>query len=413
MKGFSEHICKICAALLRANRLSRSHPVSFSIRSRQLFTESKRIQFPPAAKSITNIPKATKSSPQKTPSPQFWGNDVTISSADNAALVHKAQTIGQAILNSQSIPSEESVLKALELLKYAALQLNSSSLPKIPNAVDDLLHAVSTEPASGSQSQKASAATSTTINLLSTLAYKIIVHPPVFITPKLLETYLAVQLALQRPFSFPEIFDLYAHKPVPVPDSSPITYKDPSPNNPSQAIPQGLADQALAFAIREKKLTLALDIIDSTYATPAFRRNKFIRRALPTIAGLAMTPIAAIPIARAWAETSFAADPQMLTTYTWMGILTYIGSVSGLGYVAVTTYNDQMERVTWMPGTVLRDRWLREDERAALDKVALAWGFKEISRRGEEEGEEWDLLREWCGQRRMILDATELMEGME
>jgi hypothetical protein len=316
-------------------------------------------------------------------------------------------------LNSQSIPSEESVLKALELLKYAALQLNSSSLPKIPNAVDDLLHAVSTEPASGSQSQKASAATSTTINLLSTLAYKIIVHPPVFITPKLLETYLAVQLALQRPFSFPEIFDLYAHKPVPVPDSSPITYKDPSPNNPSQAIPQGLADQALAFAIREKKLTLALDIIDSTYATPAFRRNKFIRRALPTIAGLAMTPIAAIPIARAWAETSFAADPQMLTTYTWMGILTYIGSVSGLGYVAVTTYNDQMERVTWMPGTVLRDRWLREDERAALDKVALAWGFKEISRRGEEEGEEWDLLREWCGQRRMILDATELMEGME
>jgi hypothetical protein len=395
------------------NGLSHVHPAAFSIKSRQLFTESRRIHSPPAAASIANTSKITKPSTPKKPSTQFWANDVTISSAENAALIHKAHSIGHAILSSQSIPSEESVLKALELLKYAALQLNSSSLPKNPNAVDDLLHAVSTEPSSGSQIQKASAATSTTINLLSTLAYKIIVHPPVFITPNLLETYLAVQLALQRPSSFPQVFDLYANKPVPVPDSSPITYKDPLPNRPSQSVPQTLADQALAFAIREKKLTLALDIIDSTYATPAFRRNKFIRKALPTITGLAMTPIVAIPIARAWAETSLVADPVVLTTYAWMGILTYVGSVSGLGYVAVTTYNDQMERVTWMPGTYLRNRWLREEERAAADKVALAWGFKEISRRGEEEGEEWDLLREWCGQRGMVLDATELMEGME
>lgn len=291
--------------------------------------------------------------------------------------------------------------------------MNSSLHQRPPNAVDDLLDSVSTAPSNGSQNQKASAATSMTITLLSNLAYKIMTHPPVFITEKLLDTYVAVQLALLRPTTLPEIFDLYANKPIPVPNSSPITYKDPSPNKPSQAIPQSLADAALDFAIREKKLTLSLDIIDSTYATTAFRRNKFVRKALPAIAGLALTPFAAVPIATSLAEMSNVADPDMLATYTWLGCLTYVGSVSGLGYVALTTYNDQMERLTWMPGMPLRSRWLREEERAAADKVALAWGFKEKARRGEEEGEEWTLLREWCGQRGMILDASELMEGME
>jgi len=90
-----------------------------------------------------------------------------------------------------------------------------------------------------------------------------------------------------------------------------------------------------------------------------------------------------------------------------------VATVSAYGYIAITTYNDHMERVTWIPGMPLRNRWLREDERAAADKVALAWGFKERERRGEEEGEDWDLLRTWCGYRGMILDATHLMEGME
>jgi hypothetical protein len=33
--------------------------------------------------------------------------------------------------------------------------------------------------------------------------------------------------------------------------------------------------------------------------------------------------------------------------------------------------------------------------------------------RGEEVGEEWESLREFIGMRGMILDKTELMEGME
>jgi hypothetical protein len=62
---------------------------------------------------------------------------------------------------------------------------------------------------------------------------------------------------------------------------------------------------------------------------------------------------------------------------------------------------------------LLRERWLREEERAGLDKIVMAWGFKETLRRGEEEGIEWEELKYWCGVRGMVLDAVQLMAGME
>ena len=84
-----------------------------------------------------------------------------------------------------------------------------------------------------------------------------------------------------------------------------------------------------------------------------------------------------------------------------------------MGFVALTTSNDQMVRVVWRPGLRLRDRWLREEERAAFDRLALAWGFREKWRWGEERGTEWEALREFCARRGMVLDKTELMDGME
>jgi len=81
--------------------------------------------------------------------------------------------------------------------------------------------------------------------------------------------------------------------------------------------------------------------------------------------------------------------------------------------VAITTYNDQMQRVVWRPGTHLSSRWLQEEERRFFDRLALAWGFHEKSRWGEEHGVEWKTLRDACGVRDMILDKTDLMEGMQ
>ena len=103
----------------------------------------------------------------------------------------------------------------------------------------------------------------------------------------------------------------------------------------------------------------------------------------------------------------------MATQIAFVGILAYVGFTATIGVVAVATANDQMDRVTWATGMPLRERWLREEERAMLDRVAVAWGFKESSKRGEEEGQYWEDLREWVGLRGMVLDRVGLMEGME
>lgn len=110
---------------------------------------------------------------------------------------------------------------------------------------------------------------------------------------------------------------------------------------------------------------------------------------------------------------TIAMDPN---TATWIGfsaVLAYLTFTGVIGFVAIATANDQMKRVVWMPGTPLRERWLREEERGALDRIACAWGFKDVARMGEEEGEEWDALREIIGLRGMILDKSDLMDGME
>lgn len=103
----------------------------------------------------------------------------------------------------------------------------------------------------------------------------------------------------------------------------------------------------------------------------------------------------------------------MATNVAFVGITAYVGLTAMIGVVAVATANDQMDRITWGQGIPLRERWMREEERAAIDKIAGVWGFREVWRRGEEEGEDWDALREWVGNRGMMLDRVELMEGME
>jgi hypothetical protein len=250
-------------------------------------------------------------------------------------------------------------------------------------------------------------------DLLSSLAYKIIKYPPVFITPEALATYVNIQALLKRPETFPEVFRLYASKPVPAPNSSPIKYSTPNPGSYKQAIPKPTADAALQAAIERKDLDLAIAIIDSSYATKAFQRSKFITKAFPAIGGIALTPAAAGILASQLPSYFPIANPSELVAYATVGMVTYVAGISTLGFVVITTTNDHMERVTWAPGMPLRERWLREEERAAVDKVAMAWGFKEGGRRGEEQGIEWEGLREWCGLRGMILDKTELMEGME
>lgn len=128
---------------------------------------------------------------------------------------------------------------------------------------------------------------------------------------------------------------------------------------------------------------------------------------------LATTPLGCY-VAASWAASfQNTMEPSTATAVAFAATLAYVGGTSSVGVLAIVTANDHMERVVWMPGVPLRQRWLREEERAALDKVSIAWGFKDVYMRGEEEGEEWDTLREFIGMRGMILDKTDLMEGMQ
>jgi hypothetical protein len=250
--------------------------------------------------------------------------------------------------------------------------------------------------------------------------------PKIYISPPILQVYVRIQVLLGKPQFLPEVFHHYAHKPVPRPPklsrppsstataATPTpTYTSTFPRNPKNAIPPFVASAALTSAIALKSLPLALTIIDTTVATPAFRLAKVMRRASTPFAFLALTPFCAYTIstyfAHHWQNTY---DPIQATWLCAAGIMTYVASSATLGFVAVTTSNDQMQRVTWLPGTRLRDRWLREEERAAFDRLALAWGFRERWRWGEERGEEWEALREFCAMRGMIVDKTALLDGM-
>jgi hypothetical protein len=248
---------------------------------------------------------------------------------------------------------------------------------------------------------------------LSCLAYSIVKFPPVFITPQVLELYVGIQAILGKPESLAEVLLMYANKPLPQEGSSPIRYTKQNPNKVANAVPLAVADRALQTAVNAKDLVAAMDIVEMSYCTKASHRAKFVRKGLLPTTGLAVAPVAAYTVATQLSMLQTTMDSAIATQVAFAGILAYIGLTATVGVVAVTTANDQMDRVTWAQGVPLRERWIREEERAAIDKVAAAWGFREAWRRGEEEGDDWDVIREWIGRRAMMLDRVELMEGME
>ena len=249
--------------------------------------------------------------------------------------------------------------------------------------------------------------------LVSSTAYKVITEPKVYITPKLLSLYVNVQSLLGRPQSLPEVLSLYASKPVPKSNTAPIQYKTPYPRKPSAHIPLEIANNALTAAIKIRNLPLCFDIIHYSVCAPAFRISKFFRKAFIPLSGAVLAPLAIYKLSSELAAYQTMWDTPSATQMLFAGILAYVSFTSIIGVVAITTANDHMDRVTWAIGTPLRERWMREEERMLIDRVAGAWGFQQRSRRGNEEGPDWEALREWIGMRGMVLDKTELMDGME
>ena len=326
---------------------------------------------------------------------------------DNEAVLLDFTKLVNGILRSEKIPSEENCLKVLrkynsaakQILAAAGIQLTSDD--PAPNS-DAILNAI-----------KSNGEVSNTIDRTALLALNFLKHPPVFITPTMLDSYVRTQSLLQHPYPFPEAFDLYAYKDTPVPDSRPVRYRKPNPSKVSAAIPIPLANMAVDTAIRCKDMQLSLDIITASFRTVASRRSKVLLRASPLIIGLGLTPLGAYIIASKFAKYQITVEYEAAMGAIFACIMAYVVTTSSLGLIAIATYNDQMERVTWQDGTPLRHRWLREEERAAVDRIALGFGYKDKLRRGEETGKDWEMLKEWAGMKSMIVDRVSLMEGME
>ncbi|KAF2856030.1 hypothetical protein T440DRAFT_463366 [Plenodomus tracheiphilus IPT5] len=247
---------------------------------------------------------------------------------------------------------------------------------------------------------------------LSKLAEELIKNEKVFISPNILGLYIHLQRLLARPKTIPEALYLYAHKPVPEEGSSPPKFSNPSPKSAKQAVPADLAHDALTAAIEAKDLSLALAVVDQSYRTTAWKRHRMITKMGLPAALASVAPLAIYMIAQELSVYSGFIDPAIFKLYAFLGMSTYVLCTGTLGFVAWTTHNDHHDRVVWRPGVPLLDRFIKEDERAALDRIACAWGFKEEWRRGDEEGEEWEGLRQWILLRGMVLDKPDLMPGM-
>ena len=344
----------------------------------------------------------------------------THSPSDLNAIHKRVQELAASVLKPQDgpVPPEQRVLYVFEHLDSLAKSLVDAKTINATTqhqqskhgdtATSALLGSVNARQAPSSVTKAA------LLTLISQKAEETMRHPNIFITPAILKSYTDLQTLLHQPSSFPDVFSLYANKPVPTAASdSSVSFSAATPDKMNTAIDPKTANAALSAAITAHDLPLATDIIETSFCTPSFRKAKVLRQALVPIGGLALAPLAAYSVASVFGAWQPMLDQQQATWMAFAGIMTYVSAVSMTGYVAITTANDQMDRVTWAQGVPLWERWVREPERAAVDRVAGAWGFKSMEKRGEEEGVDWEDLREWVGRRGMVLDKVELMDGME
>ncbi|KAJ5166943.1 uncharacterized protein N7482_005724 [Penicillium canariense] len=342
-----------------------------------------------------------------------------LSLEDLDRMTRDCETTALKLLGSNQVPGNKDVEDALleceetarSLSPYWDLRDDSSTNGK-SNAICSLLE-MEEKHGSVTQRHELEEALRGLANRVSHVMTQIIKDEKVFISPTALERYVRAQCVLNQAEHLPEVFNLYANKAIPEEKSSPPKFHEANPNDVNSAVPAELANQAIDVAIKQKNLPLVLAIIDNTFCAPAFHRAKVFKKAAVPLVGLAAAPAACFTLA-SWASTfQNTMDTSTATGIAFAASLAYVAGTSSMGILAITTANDQMKRVTWLSGVPLRHRWLREEERAALDKVSCAWGFQDPYMHGEEIGEEWDSLREFIGMRGMILDKTELMEGMQ
>ncbi|KUI66454.1 hypothetical protein VM1G_01852 [Cytospora mali] len=320
------------------------------------------------------------------------------------------------LLAHDGIPSEQDVIAALRKCNKAASLAHgipskhlSTTTVESDTAASSLL---SLDGSNTELAQSTDTKVSEAIDRLSEVAFDIISHPTVLITPQVLDIYVDTQARLGRVETLPHVLALYASKPKPRGSPGSPLYVKQNPDKAAKAVDPEIVEKALDATIEAKNLDAAIGVIENTYATKAFTRAKILKRALFPASAAVATPFAAYLLASNLSHLQNSLDEKMATAMATAGILTYVGFTGWMGVLSAITENNQMERVTWAPGVPIRERWTREEERAALDKVACTFGFSQSHRFGEEEGAEFQALREFILRKGMVLDRVEFMKGM-
>lgn len=327
-----------------------------------------------------------------------------------------------SLVSQDGIPSEHDVLTTLLHCSRAASLAVGAPVRRIPKkasgsdtAASSLL-SLDASPAEAKQrlADKGPAVprSSDVVDYISHIAFEVVTQPSVLITPKVLEAYVTIQARLGKVETLPHVLSLYASKPKPRVSGGVIEYVQQNPDKTANALDPRIIEKALDTAIEAKNLDVAIGIIENTYTTRAFARKKVLSKALLPVSIVATAPFAAYLLASHLAHFQDSLDHGSATAVATGGILACFGITGTLGLLAALTQNDHMKRVTWAPGVSLSERFLREEERAALDKVACSIGFSDTQRHGEEEGAEYEVLRQFILGKGMILDRVELMEGM-
>lgn len=392
------------------------------------------------ASTVSSTSSSSPSSPSPPPLPAADLPDLD----KVVALVQGAR---DRLLSHPSIPPEAETAATLQVCAEAAdLIMDASVQPQLSSidhqadtAASSLLlldgkrsrrgpAAAATPSAMGTATETVTAATGPAapprrlrqaIDQISDAAFAVVDEPRVFVTPQLLAQYVNIQARLGRPESLPHVLHQYAAKAAPAvqggsdaASASTIVYRPQNPARAAHAVDPAVGEVALDAALAAQNLDAAVGVVEHTFAAPAYRRAKLLRKGVLPAFVVVGVPLATYSLAERLAAVQQTMEPGTATGLAFAAILAYIGFTGTIGVVANATANDQMRRVTWAPGTPLRERWLREEERAALDTVACAFGFSEAHRYGEEEGTEFQALREYLLRKGMLLDQVELMEGM-
>ncbi|KAL9048908.1 MAG: hypothetical protein Q9162_007482 [Coniocarpon cinnabarinum] len=338
-----------------------------------------------------------------------------------APTASNAETAIYKVLNQPTIPSEVQIQDALGAIELEAIGLHrhqSNSKPERDAKESPISHILSGRDRAVPQrtAETGSSAAVFLADGLSRIMNKLMKDSRIFISPQTLNRFVHIQTLLSKSECIPEIFNLYAHKPQPQLSkriNKNTSHVSPNPDAATSAIPDAAANLALDAAIQGREIGSALSIVRTSFAKTAYRKDKLIRKALPPLIGAGLTPLAAWVMAANMSQIQNGLPQETFTQIAFAGMAVYAAAVGTIGYVALTSANDQMKRVTWAIGMPLRERWVREEERAAVDRIACAWGFKDPGRWGEEDGHDWEQLKEWAGVRGMVVDKVGLMAGME